>query len=134
TAATAAIVWLLLRATGARSDALPPGSILTPAGEFAFVLIPLAATLGALDDRQASIVTAIAAGTMMLGPAVASLTDALLRRFRRDDEQEPDDFAQVRGSVLVIGFGRFGQIVSQCLLAEGVDVTAIDVDPEMIRQ
>jgi glutathione-regulated potassium-efflux system protein KefB len=33
----------------------------------------------------------------------------------------------------VIGFGRFGQIVSQCLLAEGVDVTAIDTSPAMIQ-
>ena len=39
----------------------------------------------------------------------------------------------MRGSVLVIGFGRFGQIVSQCLLAEGVDVIIIDNDPEMIE-
>jgi len=35
--------------------------------------------------------------------------------------------------VLVIGFGRFGQIVSQYLLAENVDVTAIDTDAEMIQ-
>ena len=35
--------------------------------------------------------------------------------------------------MLVIGFGRFGQIVSQYLLAEEVDVTAIDSDPEMIQ-
>ena len=31
-----------------------------------------------------------------------------------------------------IGFGRFGQIVSQYLLAEEIDVTAIDSDPTMI--
>jgi len=35
--------------------------------------------------------------------------------------------------VLVIGFGRFGQIVSQYLLAEGIDVTAIDRDPDMVQ-
>jgi hypothetical protein len=35
---------------------------------------------------------------------------------------EPDDLDEVRGSALIIGFGRFGQIVSQCLLAESVDV------------
>jgi glutathione-regulated potassium-efflux system protein KefB len=34
--------------------------------------------------------------------------------------------------VLIIGFGRFGQVVSQCLLSQGVDVTAIDNDSEMI--
>ena len=131
----AAIVWLLFRATcGRRGDALRAGSVLTGAGEFAFVLIPLGGSLGVLDLRQASILAAIAAMTMLLGPLVATFTDVLLRRLVRPDEQEPDDFSDVRGAVLVIGFGRFGQIVSQCLLAEGIDVTTIDNDPEMIQQ
>ena len=130
----AAIVWLLFRATCVhRGDALRAGSVLTGAGEFAFVLIPLGGSLGVLDARQASILTAIAAITMLLGPLVATLTDALLRRFARPDDREPDDFSDARGSVLVIGFGRFGQIVSQCLLAEGIDVTTIDNDPEMME-
>ena len=131
----AAIVWLLFRATcDRRSDALRAGSVLTGAGEFAFVLIPLGSSLGVLDARQASILTAIAAITMLLGPAVATLTDALLRRFAQPDLREPEDFSDASGSVLVIGFGRFGQIVSQCLLAEGIDVTTIDNDPDMIQQ
>lgn len=37
------------------------------------------------------------------------------------------------GSVLVIGFGRFGQVASQSLLARDVDVTIIDNDIEMIQ-
>ena len=130
----AAIVWLLFRATcGHRWDALRAGSVLTGAGEFAFVLIPLGASLDVLDTRQASILTAIAAITMLLGPFVASLANELVRRFSGPDLREPDDFSDANGSVLVIGFGRFGQIVSQCLLAEGIDVTAIDNDPEMLE-
>jgi glutathione-regulated potassium-efflux system protein KefB len=70
---------------------------------------------------------------MLLGPLVATLTEALLRRFKPLDAREPDDFSDARGSVLVIGFGRFGQIVSQCLLAEAIDVTTIDNDPGMIQ-
>src|SRR5215831_18705485 len=90
----AAIVWLLFRATCVRrSDALRAGSVLTGAGEFAFVLIPLGGSLGVLDARQASILTAIAAITMLLGPAVATLTDTLLRRFARPDLREPEDFS-----------------------------------------
>jgi monovalent cation:proton antiporter-2 (CPA2) family protein len=131
----ATVVWLLFRATCShRGDALRAGSVLTGAGEFAFVLIPLGGSLGVLDASQASILTAVAAITMLLGPLVATLTDALLRRLAQPDEREPDDFSEARGAVLVIGFGRFGQIVSQCLLAEGVDVTTIDNDPEMIQQ
>jgi glutathione-regulated potassium-efflux system protein KefB len=130
----AAIVWLLFRATCVqRGDALRAGSVLTGAGEFAFVLIPFGSSLGVLDARQASILTAIAAITMLLGPLVATFTDALLRRLARPDLREADDFSDASGSVLVIGFGRFGQIVSQCLLAEGIDVTTIDNDPEMIE-
>jgi glutathione-regulated potassium-efflux system protein KefB len=131
----ATIVWLLFGTTcGRRSDALRAGSVLTGAGEFAFVLIPLGASLAVLDARRASALTAVAAITMLLGPLVATFTDALLERLARPDEPGPDDFSDAHGAVLVIGFGRFGQIVSQCLLAEGIDVTAIDNDPEMIQQ
>ena len=130
----AAIVWLLFNATCVRrADALRAGSVLTAAGEFAFVLIPLGGSLGVLDARQASILTAIAAITMLLGPLVATFTETLLRRLNPPDTREPDDFSEARGSVLVIGFGRFGQIVSQCLLAEAIDVTTIDNDPGMIQ-
>src|SRR5204862_1025899 len=71
--------------------------------------------------------------TLLLGPPFAEVSEQLLRRFARRPEPEADDFADAGGSVLVIGFGRFGQIVSQHLLAAEVDVTAIDVDPEMIQ-
>jgi glutathione-regulated potassium-efflux system protein KefB len=130
----AAIVYLLFRATCRRpADALRAGSVLTGAGEFAFVLLPLGATLAIFDAAQVSLLTAIAATTMLMGPPVASLADFALRRLAPRDPREPDDFSEARGAVLVIGFGRFGQIVSQCLLAEGIDVTIIDKDPDMIR-
>ena len=129
----AGIVFLLFRATCARADALRAGSVLTGAGEFAFVLVPLGASLAVFDAAQVSLLTAIAATTMMLGPPVAGLSDWALRRLSGRNQLEPDDFTDARGAVLVIGFGRFGQIVSQCLLAEDVDVTTIDKDPDMIR-
>jgi glutathione-regulated potassium-efflux system protein KefB len=130
----AAVVWLLFRPTCARGAALRAGSVLTGAGEFAFVLIPLGGALGVLGERQTGILIAIAAVTMLLGPLVAAGSDALLARLARPAEREPDDFSEARGSVLLIGFGRFGQLVSQCLLAQEIDVTIIDRDPEMIRQ
>ncbi len=102
----AAIVWLLFRATCTRrGDALRAGSVLTGAGEFAFVLIPLGASLNILDQRQGSVLTAIAATTMLLGPLVAALTETLLRGLARTTEREPDDFSDAHGAVLVIGWG-----------------------------
>ena len=130
----AAIVWIVYGATCIKlADGLRAGSVLTGAGEFAYVLLPLGATLAVLSAREANLLAAIAAVTMLLGPPVAALTEVLLRRLAKPDEQEPDDFSDARGSVLIIGFGRFGQIAAQCLLAQGVDVTIIDNDPEMIQ-
>jgi voltage-gated potassium channel Kch len=124
---------MLFRATCPnQGDALRAGSVLTAAGEFAYVLIPFGVTLGVMGTREASLFSAIAAITMLMGPPVASLSDTVLARIGRRRLPEPDDFEGVRGAALIIGFGRFGQVVSQCLLAEGVDVVTIDNDPEMI--
>jgi len=107
--------------------------VLTGAGEFAFVLLPLGTTLGILSATQGSLLSAIAAVTLLMGPPLASLSDAVLKRFTKRNEREADDFSGTSPSVLVMGFGRFGQIVSQHLLAEEIDVTIIDLDPEMIQ-
>jgi monovalent cation:proton antiporter-2 (CPA2) family protein len=128
------VVWLLfipICATG--RDALRAGGVLTAAGEFAFVLIPLGVALGALSAAQGSLFAAIAAITMLIASPVAAITEAIIARLDRGAERPADDFDGAHGSILLIGFGRFGQIVAQCLVAEGVDVTAIDTDPEMIE-
>src|SRR3954447_1993459 len=130
----AGIVWLMFRATCARrGEALLAGSVLTGAGEFAFVLFPLGLVLGILSAEQTSLLSAIAAVTLLLGPPFAALSNHVVRRFARGAQRDADDFGDAQGAVLVIGFGRFGQIVSQHLLAEEIDVIAIDMDPTMIQ-
>lgn len=116
------------------ADGLRAGAVLMPAGEFAFVLFPLAFSNGILDQQQTALLTATAAVTMMIGPLAFAAIETLLPRLRKDaPEPEPADFTDANGTVLVIGFGRFGQVVSQCLLAENVGVTIIDNDVEMIQ-
>jgi voltage-gated potassium channel Kch len=130
----AVIVGLIFRAScPSLGDALRAGSVLTAAGEFSFVLIPLGVSFGMLTPAQGNLFAAIAAMTMLLGPPAATLTDVMLEHFADREEREADDFEGVHGSVLMIGFGRFGQVASQSLLAEGVDVTAIDNNPERIQ-
>ena len=94
------------------------------------MLLPLGDSLGILSATQGSLLSAIAAITLLIGPPFATLTEVAAARLRRATEREADDFDGASGSVLVIGFGRFGQIVSQYLLAEDIDVTTIDLDPE----
>ncbi len=101
-------------------------------GEFAFVLYGAATAVGIIDGQANAILTAIIIVSMILTPFAI----AILRAFTPKDEQtlEGVEIADgLNGSVLIIGFGRFGQIVSQPLLLRGVDVSIIDNDVEMIQ-
>jgi glutathione-regulated potassium-efflux system protein KefB len=129
------LVALLLKLSGSPwDDAWKTGAVLSPAGEFAFVLLPLAASSSLLGQQQSQIAVAIAGLTMALGPLAARGVEALLARMPvRVQEPEPEDIHLSKDGVIVIGFGRFGQVVTQVLLSEGIDVTVIDKDVDNIR-
>ena len=117
-------------------DAVRGAAILAPAGEFAFVLLPVAAGLGLLDANATRFAVALAALTMLVGPVAAKALDAVLARRQPEmpgDGPASDVVENAEARVLVIGFGRFGQILTQVLLAEGIGVTVIDKDVEQIR-
>lgn len=114
-------------------DAVRGGAILAPAGEFAFVLLPVGGELGLIDGPGTRFAVALAALTMLVGPVAAKALDAVLARRPSDPEPTPDLVESAEARVLVVGFGRFGQILTQVLLAEGVSVTVIDKDVEQIR-
>jgi len=119
-------------------DGLRSGTLLCTAGEFAFVLIPLAAELGIMSSAEAQPVTALAAITMLLGPLLSTFVEKMLAKRGASEEQPdlhglPGQEGELESRVLVIGFGRFGQIVNQVLLAQGIEATVIDKDVERIR-
>ena len=115
------------------AEALERAVIMAQGGEFAFVLYASAAAVGIITAEANAILTAIIIISMALTP----LTMLLFRRFAPRQEAvslEGVDVADgLHGSVLIIGFGRFGQIVAQPLLLRGVDVSIIDNDVEMIQ-
>ncbi|MDZ4362134.1 monovalent cation:proton antiporter-2 (CPA2) family protein [Brevundimonas sp.] len=104
-------------------------------GEFAFVLYAAALSVGVFDARVSAALTAIVILSMVLTP----LTTLLVGRFMPASTLSPDEAEGVdraeglRERVLIIGFGRFAQVVSQPLLARDVDVSIIDHDVEMIQ-
>ena len=131
------IIVILSKVFGAGTrDAVRSGALLSPAGEFAFVLLPVALGLGLLEPAEAQLVTALAAITMLLGPIAATLLEKVLQRaFVAQPEVGlmAGQSVELSNRVLVIGFGRFGQIVNQVLLTQGIDATVIDNDVERIR-
>jgi glutathione-regulated potassium-efflux system protein KefB len=113
-------------------EGLERAVMMAQGGEFAFVLYSAALAVGIIDGEANSTLTAIIIISMVLTP----LAMLVLKRLTPEQEQSLDGVDAVEelsGSVLVIGFGRFGQIVSQPLLLRGIDVSIIDNDVEMIQ-
>lgn len=135
-AVKALVVFALMRGTGStRCESLAGASALTSAGEFSFVVFPLAAGAALLTPPQAAMLTALAALTMIAGPLAANALEKLALRIRDQGEPPPSETPPegLTGAALVIGFGRFGQIAVQVLLAGRADVTVIDHDVQRIR-
>ena len=113
-------------------DALTRAALMAQGGEFAFVLYGAAAGAGLLTGNANAVLTAAVILSIALTPLLV-----IGLRFALPREQPSMDGIEVaedlHGRVLVIGFGRFGQIASQPLLVRGVDVSIIDTDVDMIR-
>jgi len=129
----AACIYVVARVTRSpHAEALDRAVLMAQGGEFAFVLFAAAAAAGIIDATVNANLTAIVVLSMALTP----LFVLLLRRFTHPDAPSMEGIEEAKGlsgSVLIIGFGRFGQVMSQSLLARDVDVTIIDTDIEMIR-
>ncbi|MBS9719517.1 cation:proton antiporter [Tianweitania sp. BSSL-BM11] len=102
-------------------------------GEFAFVLYTAAAANGVIDARDNAVFSTVVILSMALSPIILIVADRLLRREKvsLDGVEKADG---LRGEVLVIGFGRFGQIAVQILLSRGVNVSVIENNPDRIQE
>ena len=114
------------------ADAVRIALLLAQGGEFAFVLFAAAGGAGILDSGTAAILNA----AVILSMALTPLAPFAIRRLLPPERESFDGIEAadgLTGTALLIGFGRFGQMVSQPLLARGIDVSIIDNDTQMIR-
>ncbi len=131
--AKALCIYGVARVTGSdHRQALDRGLLMAQGGEFAFVLFAAAASTGVIDAKVNANLTAVVVLSMALTP-LCMLVYRLVVKEGQVSTEGVDAADGLSGSVLVIGFGRFGQVSSQSLLARDVDVTIIDNDIEMIR-
>jgi glutathione-regulated potassium-efflux system protein KefB len=116
-------------------EAVERAVLFAQGGEFAFVLYAAALTTGVFDARISGIATAVVILSMVLTPLTTLLVGRLMpaSTLNPEDADGVDKAKNLRERVLIIGFGRFAQVVSQPLLARDVDVSIIDLDVEMIQ-
>ena len=105
--------------------------LMAQGGEFAFVLYAAALSVGLINAEENATLTAIIILSMVMTPIFVLAHDRLMPKAQVNAEglPAPEDDGD---AVLLIGFGRFGQVVSQPLFASGYRVSIIDIDAEMI--
>ena len=110
--------------------ALALGLLLSQGGEFGFVLFAQAQNAMLIQPEAASLFGAIVTLSMATTPFLMSATARL--RTEPDSKEVRDGPTADGANALIVGYGRFGQTVSQMLTGAGVPVTLIDTDIEMI--
>jgi|KBSSwiStaDraftv2_1062776.scaffolds.fasta_scaffold21290_4 glutathione-regulated potassium-efflux system ancillary protein KefC/glutathione-regulated potassium-efflux system protein KefB len=102
------------------------GFTLPAGGEFAFVLFTLAARERIIDGDLADLLVLAVTLSMMIGPLLLILYDALQSRFGGEPARPFDGIDESENRVIIAGFGRFGQIVARVLSARRIKFTALD--------
>ena len=102
-------------------------------GEFAFVILGLAALNGAIPAQTAQAITLAVALSMLATPFLLMLHDRVIAPRVTDAAAPPADQPEP-GKVIVAGLGRVGQVVARLLNASGYHPTVLDDDPDHVEQ
>ncbi|WP_186474043.1 monovalent cation:proton antiporter-2 (CPA2) family protein [Psychrobacter sp. KCTC 72983] len=130
----ASIIYLTARLTkSSHSEALDRALLMAQGGEFAFVLFAAALSAQIISAEESSNLTAIVILSMILTPIIGILFERFIQTKEQTSLENVRIAEGLSGKVLMIGFGRFGQVSSQLLLARGIDVSIIDNDIDMIQ-
>jgi glutathione-regulated potassium-efflux system ancillary protein KefC/glutathione-regulated potassium-efflux system protein KefB len=129
-----ASAWVSARLTGHDSAASARiGVALAGGGEFAFVLLALAARDRLVPAATADLLVLVVTASMILSPLLIAAADRIAKRlapaptpaaFDAIEDEEP--------KVLIAGFGRVGQIVARVLRARQIRFTALEVSQAQV--
>jgi len=111
--------------------------LLAQGGEFAFVVFQAAAGASVFPAETASLLIGAVALSMLISPLLLVLLDrVLLRRYAQLKSAKPqaEEISEPQEAPIIIaGFGRYGQIVSRVLLAQGIPTTVLDHSVDMLE-
>ncbi len=128
-------IWLGYRFGMMKGDALLFGLMLSQGGEFAFVLLGLAKTTGLLDSGFVQVLNFGIALSMISTPLLFRLRQNLMTRYPGGAllRTETDEAVPHGHSVILCGFGRFGQVIGRLLHGCGTDPVVLDNDANQVE-
>ena len=130
----AAVLFPLARVYGIcdTKGAASLAAVLSQGGEFAFVLFAIVARQQILQSELIDQLILAVAISMLLTPIVYLLNEKIVSRLHKDDEPEYDQMEDQHHTVIIAGFGRFGQIVGRLLTVVGRQFTALEIDATQV--
>ena len=133
------VIFGLLRVFGLSwGRSLEGGLLLSQGGEFAFIVIGLALSFNLLPREVGQFMLIVVGVSMLAAPLVAHLGQRLGDWLeRRTVVQQPlgeAEFGDLRGHVIMAGYGRVGQMVGQLLRSQGVPFVVIENNASLLAQ
>lgn len=130
---------LLCRAFGlSNAVALETGLLLGQAGEFAFVVLGIAAQQALISAELGQFMLLVAGLSMLVTPLVALIARRgamhLAARAAAANALDPDELHDVEGHVVIAGFGRVGVTLARVMDVEQIAYIALDLDVEEVAR
>ncbi len=105
---------------------------LAQAGEFGFVLLSFSVQNSVIPTGVSEMLLLVVALSMLLTPALFIAFDrVVLPRLTDEQSREADEITE-KGTAIIAGMGRFGQIINRVLKGNGYNTVVLDVSAEMI--
>jgi glutathione-regulated potassium-efflux system ancillary protein KefC/glutathione-regulated potassium-efflux system protein KefB len=109
------------------------GTALSQGGEFAFVLLSLSVGVGALPAPLAALLTAVVALSMAATPLAVAVYERLTRTRARAAPEPDGKYDAGTPEVIIAGYGRFGQVVTRIMKANGHKTSVLENSVEQIQ-
>jgi monovalent cation:proton antiporter-2 (CPA2) family protein len=115
-----------------RSAALKLAAVLAQGGEFAFVLLAIVAKESVLPPALIDELILAVAISMLLTPFIYAAAEFAGGKLGRKVEPKFDEMVSDHHDVLIVGFGRVGQIVGRMMNVVGYSFTALERDSSQV--
>jgi len=106
---------------------------LAQAGEFGFVLISFSIDTNVLTPNLSAELLLVVALSMMITPLLFILYEVLSRRMVTETADQPADDIDEKGTVIIAGIGRFGQVVNRLVQSNGFSTVVLDHDLQTVQ-
>ena len=107
---------------------------LAQAGEFGFVLISFSAQQNVIPIELTEMLLLVVALTMLITPLLFILYDVLSNRMDEAGVAQEPDHIDDEAPVIVVGIGRFGQIINRLVRSSGYNTVVLDHDLMAIQR